>query len=136
MKNILNKIKTYNRYKKNNVNPYNKIRYAKGLGDFVACILHSKYIGPITYIITNNYEPCPTCNQRRWALNILFPIPFWKFFFKSLEELENDMENFYKKHNLNFEEIKNVEDSEISNFEKSEKTININDIQNNQIIKL
>lgn len=64
-----------------------KIRYANGLGDIVACFLHSKVMHSITVLITGNEKPCMACSARRNALNILFPIPFWKLFFDSKNEL-------------------------------------------------
>ena len=69
-------------------NPTLKIRYAKGLGDFIACILHSKPIGWFTHFLTGTKEPCSACSQRAMAFNILFPIPFWKLFFKNINERE------------------------------------------------
>ena len=71
----------------NKKNPQLKIRYARGLGDFIACILHSKPIGWFVHFITGYDEPCKTCSQRIQALNILFPIPFWKLYFKNEEVL-------------------------------------------------
>jgi hypothetical protein len=77
----------------NNINtsprkdPYLKLRYARGGGDLVACILHSKPVGWLTYLITGKKEPCKQCSQRRNALNIVFPIQFWKLFFKDQKAL-------------------------------------------------
>lgn len=65
--------------------PSLKIRYAMGLGDFVACILHSKFLSKLTKYISGKDKPCQTCSLRAQALNILFPIPFWRLFFKSKE---------------------------------------------------
>jgi len=66
-----------------NKNPDLQFRYAKGLGDIVACILHSKALSWLTFKITGKKEPCKVCSIRRDALNVLFPIPLWKFFFKN-----------------------------------------------------
>ena len=63
-------------------NPSLKLRYSIGLGDIIACLLHSRPFGWITKIITGKDKPCSQCSQRRQALNILFPIPFWKLFFE------------------------------------------------------
>jgi len=62
--------------------PKLKFRYAEGLGDVVACVLHSKLIGWLTKIITKSDTPCKTCSARAFALNILVPIPVWRLFFK------------------------------------------------------
>jgi hypothetical protein len=72
--------------KKNKKDPLLKIRYAHGLGDIIACILHSKPIAPITYFVTGQKTPCQACQTRRQALNIIFPISLRRFFFKNEEE--------------------------------------------------
>lgn len=75
-------------------NPLFKFRYVEGMGDLVRCIIHSKLI---TFFIK---EPvyCDTCSKRSYALNLLFDIPLWKFFFKNKEEMQKsfkiDAENF------------------------------------------
>jgi hypothetical protein len=74
-------------------NPKFKLKYAKGLGDIIASILHGKAIGWFTHFLTGQKEPCAACSQRAMALNILFPIPVWKLFFKNYEELQ---ESFLK----------------------------------------
>ena len=66
--------------------PSLKLRYAQGLGDVVACILHSKLIGWLTKWITGKDKPCQLCSVRRQALNTLCSVPVWKIFFKDLEE--------------------------------------------------
>jgi hypothetical protein len=76
--------------------PSLKFKYSKGLGDIVACFLHSKAIGWLTKIITKKDKPCNQCNKRREALNILFPFPFWKFFFKNEKEYLICIANDYK----------------------------------------
>lgn len=68
-------------------NPNLKCRYSKGLGDLIACMLHSKLFSWLTFLLTGKKEPCNTCSNRINALNILFPIPFWKFYFKNAKEL-------------------------------------------------
>jgi hypothetical protein len=68
-------------------NPNLKCRYAKGLGDLIACVLHSKVFGWAVHIITGKKEPCQACSQRINALNVLFPIPFWKFYFKNVKDV-------------------------------------------------
>lgn len=72
-------------------NPKLKFKYATGVGDLVACILHSKIIGWLTKLITGKKEPCQVCSQRAYALNVLFPIPFWRLFFKNYEIFNNSL---------------------------------------------
>lgn len=71
--------------------PFYKIRYASGLGDIIRCILHSRLVGPITKFITKQDKPCLQCQHRAQALNVLFPISFWRVFFKSKKELEENL---------------------------------------------
>jgi hypothetical protein len=81
----------------NHKKPDLNIRYAVGIGDFVACTLHSKPFNWFTRIITKRDSSCTSCSNRRQALNVLFPIKFWKLFFKNeITYLEN-LTNFYKK---------------------------------------
>lgn len=69
-----------------NKDPSLKCRYAKGLGDLIACILHGP-LSHITYFITKKRIPCAKCSMRADALNMLIPIPFWKLYFKNIDEL-------------------------------------------------
>jgi hypothetical protein len=71
--------------------PKLKFRYAEGLGDIIACILHSKAIGWLTKIITGDDKPCQTCSKRIYAFNVLFPIPIWKMFFKDFETFASSL---------------------------------------------
>lgn len=71
--------------KKNN--PYLFFKYNHGLGDFVASVLHSKALSWLTKKITGKSEPCKVCSKRAEALNVLFPIPFWRLFFKDQKEM-------------------------------------------------
>jgi hypothetical protein len=93
----MKKLKTYFNHKKE-FHYFSKIRYAQGIGDVCAAILHSKLIGPITYLVTGKLEPCNTCQNRRTALNLLLPVPIWKIFFKSEdaynEKLNKEFEKF------------------------------------------
>lgn len=99
--------------------PSLKIRYAQGLGDFIKCILQSKLIYRITEFFIKNSKSCSTCNNRAWALNVLFPIPFWRIYFKTVEEMDksllNDLLDFGYKisdekemQNCNCEEMQNL----------------------------
>lgn len=73
--------------------PSLKLKYAAGVGDLVAWFLHSKLIGWLTKLITGKDKPCQMCSKRAQALNVLFPIPFWRLFFGTY----NNMINSYKK---------------------------------------
>lgn len=76
--------------------PNLKLRYAKGLGDAIACLLHSKAIGWLTHLITGQDKPCEMCSIRIKALNTLFPIPFWRLFFKNENTLLESLAKDYK----------------------------------------
>lgn len=91
-------------------NPSLKLKYAKGLGDILACFLHSKPIGWFVHFLTGQNEPCSACSQRAMALNILFPIPIWKLFFKNSEELEISFLNDLKK--IGYQTSSHDEDNE------------------------
>jgi hypothetical protein len=73
-----------------------KCKYATGFGDLIACVLHSKAIGWLTYLITKKNKPCNACSMRRNAWNILFPIKFWKLFFKNEDELLKSLSADYR----------------------------------------
>ena len=73
-----------------------KFRYVNGMGDFVACILHSKAVGWLTYLITGTKTPCRTCSIRRNALNVLIPFPLWKLFFKNESLLLDELAAEYR----------------------------------------
>lgn len=115
--------------KKNKKDPLLKIRYARGLGDIIACILHSKFIGPITHFVTGQKTPCQACQTRRQALNILLPISLRTFFFKTEKEQEESFIKEAKNYGYeigendscseNKEEIK-YEEPVISNFNELE----------------
>ena len=62
--------------------PLLKIKYAKGLGDFITCILSNYPLSKVISFFSKNLETCVKCSQRARALNVLFPFPFWKLFFK------------------------------------------------------
>lgn len=92
---------TYIRTKKV-FSPTTKFRYASGLGDIIASILHSKLIGPITYMFTGQLKPCAACNSRIVILNQLFPINIWKYFFTDLEEMHEDIKKQYQKIGMDY----------------------------------
>jgi hypothetical protein len=69
------------------LNPSFKLKYANGLGDIITCILHGRLFGKLVHLLTKKDKPCNTCSQRAQALNVLFPIKFWKFYFKTPKEV-------------------------------------------------
>jgi hypothetical protein len=66
--------------------PKLKYRYAEGVGDIVACTLHSKLFGWLTKLLTGKDKPCQMCSKRAYAMNVLFPIKVWRLYFKTHEE--------------------------------------------------
>jgi hypothetical protein len=84
-----------------NKQPDLKIRYAQGLGDIVACFLHSKPISWLTQIITGEKKPCTKCSIRRNALNTLFPMDVWKLFFNDRREALISIAEDYKENGYN-----------------------------------
>lgn len=91
-------------------NPILKLKYSNGLGDILKCILHSRYIGKITHFFTKTDMPCPSCSERATALNILFPIPIWRIFFKSIKERDKFFIKEMKDYGYFFREEKEEED--------------------------
>lgn len=73
------------------INPHFKIKYARGFGDVITYILHGSPLKWITKNLLGIKEPCSQCSKRAAALNILFPIPVWRIFFKSQSELIQDL---------------------------------------------
>lgn len=82
--------------------PTLKIRYAIGLGDFIAAVLHSRLLGWLTKLITGKSEPCSVCSQRRIKLNKKFPIPFWRLFFKNKDERTKGLIADLEKNDFNY----------------------------------
>jgi hypothetical protein len=85
-------------------NPKLKLKYVTGLGDLIACFLHSKCIGWFTKILTGKSEPCEICSQRSKALNLLVPMKIWKLFFKNEKEFLNSLSNEYTIYSQNKKE--------------------------------
>ena len=79
-----------------NKNPQLQYRHSEGLGDLIACTLHSKFISPITNLLTGSKEMCFSCNKRRQALNYIFPIPFWKIFFENYDKKIEDFQKYFE----------------------------------------
>jgi hypothetical protein len=133
----------------NHRNPDLNIRYAVGMGDFIASILHSKSLSWLVKILTGNNKPCTSCSKRRQALNLLFPIKFWKIFFKNEITYLEDLKNFYVKCGFNasvnyqnkyvtvskFEEVpiypKNITNTEEISQQSTEQNtqLNVNKLQ-------
>lgn len=86
-----------------NKDPLLRYRYADGLGDIIACTLHSKYIQPITSFITKKENMCMSCQNRRTALNILFPIKLWRFYYKNLDEKLKSLDSEFAKMKLQWQ---------------------------------
>ena len=112
--------------------PNLKIRYARGLGDLIACFLHSKLIGWITKIVTKKSKPCQQCAVRINALNLIFPIPFWRLFFKNTENLlkalKKDLEDFgytvnFTNDKLGLNSFKGEEIFELTNKEEENQDV-------------
>lgn len=113
-------------------NPILKLRYSNGLGDIIKCILHSKYIGKITHIITKTDTPCPSCSERATALNILFPIPLWKFFFKSVNDRDKFLIKEMKDYGYSFREESEPEDAKDNGCNCNKK--NITYVEKNNVL--
>lgn len=117
-------------------NPNLKFRYAKGLGDFIACILHSKPIGWFVHFLTGQNEPCSACSQRAMAFNILFPIPFWRLFFKNFKEMEKSFIEDLKNNGYEVIESKNSKEMTLVKSELSPlKKVEIEEKLNKQLEK-
>jgi hypothetical protein len=109
-----------------NPNPFLQYRHALGLGDFVACTLHSKYINPLTIAITGKDGLCASCDARRQALNLICPVPFWKLFYKDSEERDKNIESY-----LTYKDKDNIE-IPWSEYKKQEEQVNLENKENFQ----
>jgi hypothetical protein len=67
--------------------PSLKFRYINGFGDLVAWILHAPPMSWVVKWITGKINPCRKCSARIKALNVLIPLPIWKCFFKTEEDV-------------------------------------------------
>lgn len=111
-------------------NPKLKLKYSEGLGDVIACFLHSKYLSWLTKLITGREKPCKTCSERIYAFNILVPFSLWKFFFKTKKEF---VENLQKELNLYFNDKGddlNIENENDENHVSQTKTFKRPKIEN------
>lgn len=112
--------------------PYLKFRYSRGIGDLIACLLHSKLFGWFTKLITGKSKPCSVCSQRANALNTLFPIPFWRMFFNDAilmtKSLKLELEKCGYKVDLTEDQLGvssfKVKNEEITKTEEPEKESN------------
>ena len=95
-----------------NKDPYLQYRHCEGLGDIIACTLHSKPLSPITKVLTGKDAMCHACDKRRKILNLLFPLNIWKMFFKNEEQKLKDLEKYFviseKKEETEYIENKNI----------------------------
>jgi hypothetical protein len=121
-----------------------KFRYAQGLGDLVACFLHSKPVSWLTKLITGSDKPCTQCSIRRQALNTLVPIPFWKLFFEDKKEallsITEDYRNNGYEVNLDIDKLFisaskfDKPDQPIPIIQEPEKPINPNDLSGYRLL--
>jgi hypothetical protein len=109
--------------------PKYKLRYSSGLGDIITCLLHSKYLKKIVKLITKSEEQCQECTNRAYFLNLFFPIPIWRLFYKNIDDrflaFKKDMEDY----GYIFDTLhKKAEESEKKCSESCEckKTVDIN----------
>jgi hypothetical protein len=86
-----------------NKDPLLRYKYAEGLGDVIACTLHSKYVQPITTFITKKEKMCMACQTRRTALNVLFPIRIWRLYFKTMEDRLKNLDEEFNKINIQWQ---------------------------------
>jgi hypothetical protein len=111
-----------------NADPLLRYKYAEGLGDLIACTLHSKYVEPFISILFGEKKGCQSCDLRRQALNVLFPIKWWRFFFKSQEERLKSLDEEFDKINLQWKlhtqdgGVKDLKYSEIFKHFENKKT--------------
>ena len=84
-----------------NKDPNLKLRYSQGLGDVIACFLHSKPVGWFTRLVTGEDKPCNECNVKRKAYNTILPFPLWKLFFKDEKDFMVNFSEDYKKNGYN-----------------------------------
>ena len=117
--------------------PHLKFKYINGLGDLIACILHSKLIGWFTVLITGKEKPCKTCSKRIVALNVLFPFKMWKFFFKTIDQYIDSLYLDLKDYGVSVEILEKEKErilveyhnqvtskQEENNFKKENKKVN------------
>jgi hypothetical protein len=112
-------------YKNTNFDPFIYFKNTNGIGDLIACILHSKFLGFFTYVFTGKIEPCLKCQKRRNAFNILLPLPIWKLFYKNFEEYSEGIKHYTNK---NFkDEINNKDyiESILKKIQENQKNIEI-----------
>jgi len=124
-----------------NPDPYLFFKYNRGVGDLVASILHSKAFGWLTKRITGKDKPCTICSKRADALNTLFPIPFWRLFFKDVaimtESLSDDLRRagYQTSMTSNRSEISSMKTEFIPEEGNNNKSVNfnpLNDIFNDE----
>lgn len=112
-------------------NPFLKCRYARGLGDIIGCILHSKFLSWLPLLLTGQKEQCQACSQRAQALNVIFPIPLWRLFFKDYTELNLSLKKDFE--DLGYEVTYDSEKNALSaNLQKELRDENKSYLNNNE----
>ena len=112
-------------------NPFLKCRYARGLGDIIGCILHSKFLSWLPLLLTGKEGQCQACSQRAQAFNVIFPIPLWRLFFKDYTELNLSLKKDFE--NLGYEVTYDPEKNALSaNFKKEIRDENKIYLNNNE----
>lgn len=107
-----------------NPNPFLQYRHALGLGDLIACTLHSKLINPVTTFITGKDGMCMACDARRQALNMLVPIPMWKLFFNSKEEQEKSIQKYIVYEDVPEEKTEEEINKKVSQEDEKKEIVN------------
>jgi hypothetical protein len=113
-------------------NPFLKCRYARGLGDIIGCILHSKFLSWLPLLLTGQKEQCQACSQRAQALNVIFPIPLWRLFFKDYTELNLSLKKDFEDlgYDVTYDPEKNALSAQLQkeNREENKEYLNDNEI--------
>jgi hypothetical protein len=109
----------------NSKTPDLKLRYAIGLGDIIACTLHSRTFSWLTRLITGKDKPCGECSVRRNAWNLLFPIKVWKLFYNSKLEFIHDLAADFRGHGYKVTIHEESETISLSKFDKVEDNSDI-----------
>ncbi len=108
---------------KRKTDPILKFRYCRGVGDILRCFFHSKFIGPIVLFLTKKDKTCQTCSNRAIALNMLFPIPVWKMFYKSEKDMTENLIKDLRDYGYSVED--NAFDSKTINDENKTESKNV-----------
>jgi hypothetical protein len=109
-------------------NPFLKCRYARGLGDIIGCILHSKFLSWLPLFLTGQKDQCQACSQRSQALNVIFPIPVWRLFFKDYTELNLSLKKDFEDlgYEVNYDLEKNALSAQLQEEKREENNQYLN----------